>query len=84
MKTTLLILTLVCAPLLGAQDLRSVFSHRGVCVTNALGHDAAGNLYTAAGGTGPYGNNQTFYPGPLNNQAQNLPEWGFIVTKHAP
>ena len=84
MKTTsILLLILICAPL-AAQDFHSAFKHDGVNGTKAIGHDADGNLYVAAGGTGPYGNNQTFYPGPLNTQAADLPEWGFIVTKHAP
>ena len=84
MKTaTILLLVLTCAPL-AAQDFHSAFKHDGVNGTKALGHDTDGNLYVAAGGTGPGGANQTFYPGPLNTQATDIPEWGFIVTKHAP
>lgn len=84
MKSTAILLLLVFGACLGAQDFHSAFKHDGVNGTKALGHDAAGNLYVAAGGTGPYGNNQTFYPGPLNTNAADLPEWGFVVTKHAP
>jgi len=72
---TALALCLLSAPL-AAQDFHSCFSHQGVNALSALGHDADGNLYTAAGGTGPYGNNQTFYLGPTNAQPETLAAWG--------
>jgi len=84
MRTMLIFFLTIAAAGLVAQDYHSSFAHLGVNGTKALGHDAAGNLYAAAGGTGPYGNNQTFFPGPDNTMACDLPEWGFVVTKHAP